>query len=146
MSKNLVSLISKWHEKVSPKPDVKLALSLVNEEYKELIAEFHNKIDNRAAAKEAADLIWVAIKLIKDLGFDPEHVLREVAESNESKFFNFGHDGINLANQEAINIYNRQNSTEMKRFTDGTVGLFKPSGKLAKGPFYEPVDYSKFDG
>jgi len=145
-----IERISVWHKKVKEDQDLELGWKLVEEEYSELLYEVEeimagkkDKHDRHRAAKESADLIWVAARLIYDLGFDPCVVLNEVAKSNESKFI--GDDILLDPNNEVIlDTYLEGTDCEATTFDDGDIGCFNHNGKLSKGPFYQPVKYKNF--
>ena len=146
-----INRITKWHELVKPEKDLNLSWELITEERKEVDEALEDYIlepteEHRAhAAKELADEIWVLVRGLYDLGYDPAVVLETVAKSNWSKLYRPARFSIELSTQKKIDEYNEKNNTKTKPLADKLFGTFKPSGKLAKGPFYKPVNYEDFE-
>lgn len=146
----MIDEITTWQKLVKPEKDLHLSWQLVEEEYEELCDALENAIleddeDNRnEAAKEAADLVVVATRVLYDLGFDPKKVLEEVNRSNWSKLFKPDRLSFDSSTVETIQDYNERKNTEIKSISKGWCGCFKENGKLAKGPFYKSVDFKNF--
>lgn len=64
-----------------------LAVTLLKEEFGELMEAFH-KEDERQIAKELVDLIYVATQALIRLYSEPEEIWKRVHQSNLSKFGN----------------------------------------------------------
>ena len=136
----MIDRIQRWHELVKPDRDPKLAFELVVEEFHELKTTFlsgDGSLENaQHICKEAADLIWVAARMIYDQGFDVEKVMTTVAYSNESKLIPTEH-----AHDNDVKHYLTENpGTDTHRLSLDMWGILNDSGKLMKGPFYEPAN------
>lgn len=92
----MIREIANWHKRVNEligERPIEVARRLIDEEYAELIAEIERlersgvwkQEIGAAIAKEAADLIVVAVQLLLALGTDPESVVAEVNAANFSK-------------------------------------------------------------
>lgn len=96
----MIKRIVKWIEKCGFEKDPGLWQSLIKEEVTELdeaitlvcldqgtFSPNWDKTDKHPEILDAlGDLLWVTIGMIHNMGYDPEEVLRTIAESNESKF------------------------------------------------------------
>lgn len=129
--------ITAWHG-VNGKSSTQLAFQLIDEEYKEV-----KEAESPAhIAQEAADLIFVCVNLIFQLGYDPTSVTKYITKCNYSKFFSKE----NWDNHKStIKKYCSDNNCQLFKVTEDIYCLKDANGKLKKGPLYEPVDLKQIE-
>lgn len=141
---DIIGSITAWHH-VAGSKDTTLAIKLIQEEYKEVMEAALSGDDIYHTAQEAADLVFVAINLIYQLGLQPASVIEEITISNYSKFIP---KNVYTDRKEEIDNYCSENNfslEEVELSKDTTVYCVKDeNGKLKKGMFYKGVDYDKF--
>jgi predicted HAD superfamily Cof-like phosphohydrolase len=130
--------ITAWHGVGGKTGNTQLAMQLVDEEYKEV-----KEAESPAhIAQEAADLIFVCVNLIFQLGYDPTLVTKYITKCNYSKFFSKE----NWDNHKsAIKKYCNDNNCQVFKVIDDIYCIKDANGKLKKGPFYIPVDLKQIE-
>jgi len=130
--------ITAWHGVGGKTGNIRLAMQLVDEEYKEV-----KEAESPAhIAQEAADLIFVCVNLIFQLGYDPTLVTKYITKCNYSKFFSKE----NWDNHKsAIKKYCNDNNCQVFKVIDDIYCIKDANGKLKKGPFYIPVDLKQIE-
>lgn len=135
--KQATELVKRWMYEFEVPMDrdektVELYSNLIQEELKELEAEFENGACENEF-KESIDLLWVTLGKIYALGYSPSDVaegLRLVYNSNMSKLCN--------TEIEAIDYTNENPDTSYKRTDSGKYLVFNvKTNKILKGPNYE---------
>ena len=71
------------------------------------------------------------------LGYNPERIIDEGIKSNETKFYKYTTENIEL-----VRSYCLDGQFTAKRINGDTFGIFDDAGKLKKGPFYRMPDFS----
>ena len=92
---------------------VKLALALIEEEYKETYQACAEN-DFVEAKDGLGDLLWVTIRAMMELGIDPEKTINAIYESNMSKADETVEDSI-----KTHEMYKAKGITTYSRFIDG---------------------------
>ena len=130
--------ITAWHGVGGKTGNTRLAMQLVDEEYKEV-----KEAESPAhIAQEAADLIFVCTNLIYQLGYDPTKVVHYITKCNYSKYFTKE----NWDNHKsAIKKYCSDNNCKVFKVTEEIYCIKDANGKLKKGPLYESVDLKEIE-
>ena len=130
--------ITAWHGVGGKTGNTRLAMQLVDEEYLEV-----KEAESPAhIAQEAADLIFVCVNLIYQLGYDPTLVTKYITKCNYSKYFSKE----NWDNHKStIKKYCSDNNCQVFKVMDDIYCIKDANGKLKKGPFYESVELKQIE-
>ncbi len=115
---------------------INLFIEEVNESKEALLSG-----DKQHAAHELADVIFVIVNLMNQLGYDARSVTQEIIDANRSKIF---HDITYRFNKEEIESYCEEKNATVRRCGRRVQAIYGENGKMKKGPLYVLPDYRKF--
>jgi len=152
MDKSIVEMIAHWSNTAGIPvktqfeiPSISryvLSFNLIKEEFEELenaIVKNPLDVDYSELVDALGDLIWVSIRMLMEIGVDPNELISIIYESNMSKFDDNESDAILTFKKyfnEGVDTYSRKNNGYYITYR-------KSDNKVLKSHMFKLPDFSK---